>query len=136
MTGSMRAIGIAVIGTVVWTAPAAAAPMTDACLDPSVRTAGDMSTCRKREHAAADSDLNRVYGQLVAANRDENGYVEALRKAQRAWLSFRDAQCNIATWDSRRGTAYDVYVSLCLTALTRARTTQLLELREGPVSAR
>ena len=62
---------------------------------------------------------------------------EALREAQRAWIRFRDAECDFRTFSSRMGSIYPTLRAGCLEDLTRARTEQLREAgqcEEGDLS--
>ncbi len=68
---------------------------------------------RSAELEYADAELNKVYSSLIRqlARVDQ----VALRAAQRAWISFREKDCNIG-WADRRD---------CLIARTQERTEQL-----------
>ncbi len=39
----------------------------------------------------ADAELNRLYQQILAAKAKEVDFVAALKKAEAAWIAFRDA---------------------------------------------
>ena len=58
------------------------------------------------------------------------GAEEALVKAQRAWVNFRDAECEAAGFQARGGTMEPMLVAGCIAELTDARTKQLKELAE------
>ena len=93
--------------------------------------------CAFEEFKRADAQLNVQYRQSVrsaekrdklAAERPSDGrpgYVEALRSAQRSWLSFRDTHCKVEGYWGRGGTIEPMLVNLCLARLTRERTEQL-----------
>jgi uncharacterized protein YecT (DUF1311 family) len=118
----------------------AAAPVTN-CDHP--RSQRDMTRCSVAEREAADGALDRQYGKAIAAMRLSDtsvdrirdrrpGYEETLRAAQRAWLSFRDAECRVEGYRMRGGSAESMAVQLCLTTLTRTRTQQLKTLIAEP----
>ena len=57
-------------------------------------------------------------GQLYVGLR---GGPEALRDAQRAWITFRDKTCEAEGFAMRGGTAEPIVVGFCLTRVTRER---------------
>lgn len=71
---------------------------------------------------AADQELNATYRRLVAEATP--GGRERLRHAQRAWIAFRDLDC-AARAGARGGSFHPAAVSLCLEAVTDARTRTL-----------
>ena len=102
------------------------------CIDP--QTQMEMSYCAHADYEDADKELNAVWPDVVAAARQSDEYVaeqarsmgvpttlEALRSAQRAWIIFRDAQCEYEAYEVFGGTAQPMVGSLCLARLTRER---------------
>jgi uncharacterized protein YecT (DUF1311 family) len=92
----------------------------------------DMNFCEEDEFHRADADLNRVWRRLIAQvqanNRSDNTGGEGERRwraAQRAWVAFRDAECNVAGLDELGGSMEPMVVSGCLTRMTRARIAEL-----------
>jgi len=85
-----------------------------------------MTTCADFDYAVADQKLNKLYGELTKVTEpgDEKD-VALLRKAQRAWIAFRDAECDYAASASEGGSIYPMLVLECLTRLTEARIKQL-----------
>ena len=83
--------------------------------------------CAEKDRIAADAKLNRVYKRLTGFLKD-NAEQETMPKtqivaAQRAWLEFRDAECDFRT--SLNGGAHQWLIvnhSQCLTELTVQRT--------------
>lgn len=66
----------------------------------AIRSGGvtvDLRDAQSTAYAAWDKELNRVYAQLLQAATPSGR--ETLRKAQRAWLAFDQAQ---AGWDASR----------------------------------
>ncbi|MDK1388950.1 hypothetical protein ILFOPFJJ_00989 [Ensifer psoraleae] len=104
-------------------------------------TQTDMNICAGQDYDRADAELNKVYKQAVAATQAmdkelgeiDAAYVganEALKKAQRAWIGYRDGQCELAGFEARGGSMEPMLVSGCLAELTRKRTTELKQLLE------
>lgn len=98
-----------------------------------------MTMCTMAEARAWDIHLNREYQDalsgLEAMDRDEAEYfpefakrVENLRAAQRAWITFRDAECGLAyaMWGS--GSMRNIAASTCQLEMTAARTIELRNL--------
>ncbi|HEY2393484.1 MAG TPA: lysozyme inhibitor LprI family protein [Candidatus Angelobacter sp.] len=88
-------------------------------------TTADMISCFGQAWKKADIELNRVY-QLSFKGLDAKDATN-LRKAQRTWVAYRDAQCNAeyGMWDGGSG-AEPVRLQ-CLFAMTQLRTKELQE---------
>ena len=83
----------------------------------------DMNACADQDFQAADALLNKVYKD---ASKDLDAHaLDLLRKAQRAWITFRDAECTYETVGDEGGSIQPMDYSLCLTRLTKFRTKEL-----------
>jgi len=115
----------------LWGGPTLADELPD-CIDPQSQM--EMTYCASVDYEAADADLNALWPSIVAAAKSSDEYVaeqvegtgvpttlEALRGAQRAWIKFRDAQCEYEAYEVFGGTAQSMVGSLCLARLTRER---------------
>ena len=86
--------------------------------------------CLNHEYAAADKDLNATWKRVMSehpSGGDRDVHRAEIRTAQRAWIAFRDADCEAASkigipkyWEANRVN--------CLIAHTQARTEALREL--------
>lgn len=83
--------------------------------------------CAEKDRTAADKSLNDTYKKLLANLKDDPEQQRFSRTqvvaAQRAWVAFRDAECEFQA--SLSGSApqwLPVNRSQCLTQLTTART--------------
>ena len=89
------------------------------------KTQSDIDYCAKYHFDAADGYLNSVYSRL------KQNYVKypapkgALVAAQRAWVKFRDAECNQDKVAADGGSETPVILLDCKTHLTIERTQQL-----------
>lgn len=101
----------------------------------------DMNICAQRDYGDADAELNTVYKQAMAAAQKMDvqakdmgehfvGAVDALKRAQRAWIGYRDGQCDLAGFEARGGSMEPMLVSGCLADLTRKRTAELKAVSE------
>ena len=94
---------------------------TGRCDDP--QTQAEMNVCSAEAFVRKDNELNAVYRkalQSVDASRRPK-----LRAAQRAWLAYRDAQCEFEGSESEGGTMKPTLVNGCKTEVTAARIGQL-----------
>jgi uncharacterized protein YecT (DUF1311 family) len=102
------------------------------------QTQSDMTACEQQRQSDSDAALNAQYKRTRAAavevdkNLDENlrGAEKALVKAQRAWVDFRDGQCEAAGFGMRGGSGEPMLVAGCTADLTDKRTAELKELAD------
>lgn len=112
----------------------------DSCLSEAVSNF-DMGECSSQKYKSADALLNRVYKARVAALNKEAqaekgaGPLESfgeetlkrLVKAQKAWIAFRDAECDLAGAEMLHGGGEALLVSGCLAEITLERAVKLGE---------
>jgi len=107
------------------------------CKNP--QTQMEMNICSQRDYEAADRALNAQYQATrktmkawdADATPDSKGADDALVKAQRAWVAYRDAQCISYGFQAHGGSMEPMLVSGCQADLTRKRTAELKELTEA-----
>jgi uncharacterized protein YecT (DUF1311 family) len=104
------------------------------CADPQYQA--EMNQCAARDFAQADAELNRLWREVIAAARANDREVnrefdqqptheETLRRAQRAWVTFRDAHCEHESFEARGGSMQSMLYEGCRAALTQERIRQL-----------
>jgi uncharacterized protein YecT (DUF1311 family) len=96
-----------------------------------------MNQCAGQEYKAADKELNAVYQQITARLKDNAEGKKLLVNAQRAWIGFRDAECNFSASGVAGGSVYPLIYSNCMTSVTKVRTEalkQYLKCEEGDLS--
>lgn len=93
-------------------------------------TQADMNQCAAEAFQTADSALNQAFGPAMTQMRAVGGG-EALRDAQRAWITFRDAACTVEGLRYAGGSMQGMVVANCRTRLTEARTQDLKLLGES-----
>ena len=104
------------------------------CTDP--QTQMEMTQCAGEDYDKADKDLNVEYQKLrkllgerdKVADENGKGAVDALVAAQRAWVAYRDANCNLAGFQARGGSMEPQLVASCLAQMSRDRTQELKTL--------
>lgn len=101
----------------------------------------EMGECSSKKLQSADELLNRVYKAQVAVLKkqiqEEKGEgplgqfgeetLKRLVKAQRTWIAFRDAECDLAGTDMLFGSGEGLVITSCLAETTLARATKLGE---------
>jgi len=93
----------------------------------------EMNQCAHDDWEAADAELNAAYQRAMTLVKGwdadlpeaEQGGAEALRQAQRAWITFRDKACEVEGFPMKGGSAEPLLVFGCLRQLTEERTAQL-----------
>jgi uncharacterized protein YecT (DUF1311 family) len=88
----------------------------------------EINECEDGIFRQADARLNRVYAQL-AAKLDPDAR-KLLRDAERAWVDFRDKECESQTAGSAGGSIRPMYIAQCQTALTKRRIRELEAQRD------
>ena len=104
------------------------------CLN-SAPTQLAMDECVGRSMKASDQKLNETYHALLA--KVSKSGADQLRKAQRAWLAWRDAQCEFNTMGTRGGSINSSMYGLCIDELTQEQTRRLdaqIQCKEGDLS--
>jgi uncharacterized protein YecT (DUF1311 family) len=102
-------------------------------------TQAEINACASEDYDAADKALNAQWAKTKKvmvdwdAELDEQnkGAVDSLMKAQRAWIEYRDGQCDAVGYSVWGGTMYPAVVAGCLADLTRKRTEELKDLANG-----
>lgn len=95
-----------------------------------------MTMCQAQVSERADAEMNwvwkQVYAQMQRSDREEPtttgsdpGFAPALLASQRAWLTYRDAECRIESYEWRGGSMQPFTYNQCTTSLTQERTRQL-----------
>ncbi len=84
----------------------------------------EMNGEARKDFKKADAELNTVYERIIALLPDAKS-VELLRKAQRAWVAFRDANAAFHADEMRGGSAAPLLFYGQQTQLTKARIKHL-----------
>ena len=82
-----------------------------------------LNACAYQRYQAADKMLNTVYAK-VAASEDAVGK-PLLKRAEVAWIAYRDAECALEADAFRGGSAAPMLENACLERLTKAQTASL-----------
>ena len=99
------------------------------CKDPKDQSS--MTQCAAQDFETADQALNQIWPKLKAdaeaSDRDtgKTEYADALLASQRAWLSFRDAECAWQAMEMHGGSGEPMLLYGCQARLTQQRIKQL-----------
>ncbi|HXN49663.1 MAG TPA: lysozyme inhibitor LprI family protein [Bryobacteraceae bacterium] len=95
----------------------------------------ELNACAAEEAARVDAEMNRVYRELLAKNSDDAAAAEKIKKAQRAWVAFRDAyiEAMFPAEDklAEYGSMYPMERDLILATLTRRQIDALKDVIQG-----
>lgn len=78
-----------------------------------------LNQCYGRLADKADAELNKLYQQLIA--KSEGKEKDSLRAAQRAWVAYRDKECDYETVAEEGGSIRPMEIAICVADKTRAR---------------
>ena len=126
----MRKIGLLLL---LLPLPAAAYAQDDPCADAESTVA--INECLREIYRQADAELNRVYQgalkHIDAADympaRTRQDWKQKLREAQRHWVAFKEADCNLLYLEWWQGSGANAAALGCLIGKTETRTTELKE---------
>ena len=109
----------------------------------SPQSQSEMTECAGMSAARADAAMNAQWTLTLAEMRNQDvqaasqpthapgpSYADALLAAQRAWLKFRDAECQVEGYAARGGSMQPMLVGQCLGRLTALRTKELAKLEK------
>jgi uncharacterized protein YecT (DUF1311 family) len=122
---------LAFLAIMATTGAAAAQDCNDA------QTQAAMTECAGDAYDEADRKLNETYKQIADRLADAPEIKASLKKAQRAWITFRDAECEFTNAQAVGGSLYGALITQCLAELTEQRAEMLqtyLQCEEGDMS--
>ena len=101
------------------------------CLD-SAQTQGELNDCAGGKATQADQKLNQTYQAVLKKYADKAVFIDRLRKAQRAWVTFRDAQLEMKFPPGEAaGSVEPMCYSLYKAELTEQRSNELRQWLTG-----
>ncbi len=112
----------AALPLLLWGAPALADDADGIDCNNAV-SQNDMNICADKNYRAADAALNRTWRDTIKGL--DTHTLDLLRKSQRAWIQFRDAECTYQSAENEGGSIYSMVYAGCLARLTKLRTQQL-----------
>jgi uncharacterized protein YecT (DUF1311 family) len=107
---------------------AAATPAFAQCEDK--KSTAEQMECLGPALKKADADLNRIYQKTLKELPAEDA--ARLRKAQRAWLAYRDTHCDADQQRYSGGSIAPVVFAQCRLTLTQRRSKEIEETYTPP----
>lgn len=108
-----------------------AVPFTPA----NAQTQIDMQDKACADFKKADAELNKAYKKILNEYKDDKVFIEKLKKAQKAWLTYRDAHIEslypVEDKASEYGSVYGMCYCTAKKALTEQRTKMLKQWGDG-----
>lgn len=133
MTQFFKAVMLAATLAMIVVAPAAKA---DECDNATGGQAG-LDECYAKVFKKSDAELNKLYKQIEARLKGDAATTKLLVTAQRAWVAFRDGECNFQSAGASGGSIGPMIHSMCLDGLTQSRIKDFqgyLKCEEGDTS--
>lgn len=99
-----------------------------------------MNRCMAQAYERADGELNRLYQQIIGRLKGDADMAKtraALVATQRAWIAFRDLECDFVGTGTTGGTINSSIIASCRTDLTNKRIDDFkayLKCEEGDLS--
>ena len=123
-------VALSLTGALVPTADAA-----QTC-DPN-QSQADLNACYGAAYKKSGAALNELYNQIMGRLKSDQTTAKLLISAQKAWLAFRDAECNFSASGVSGGSIYPMIYAICLDGLTNKRIEDFkiyLKCEEGDLS--
>lgn len=115
------------------TSPSCLGQAANLCQVQGSSTTNGIVQCIQAETAAWDGLLNQVYGEVrEVVDARPAGAVnlpEALLTAQRAWIAYRDAECELAYGLWQDGTIRSIVHANCVMQMTARRAIELRDMK-------
>jgi len=101
-------------------------PAYQKCIDKATSNQASWQ-CADKERQHWDKILNSTYKKLMAKYKDRPKKQKELRKLQRAWIAYRDLNCEfyIGLNDDPPGTMEQGFYRFCLMRMTAQRAQEL-----------
>ncbi|MFD1197482.1 lysozyme inhibitor LprI family protein [Brucella gallinifaecis] len=85
-----------------------------------------MTKCANDELSKADKQLNTNYKEIEKRLADDDEAKRLLVTSQRAWVKFRDAECNFSSSATVGGSIHPMMLASCRAQLTEDRNKQFM----------
>jgi uncharacterized protein YecT (DUF1311 family) len=104
---------------------------TEKCYD-TAQTQTELNECAGNSLVKADHELNRTYQQILKKYAKDTLFLQRLKRAQRAWMTFRDAELqmkfpssSVTDIKTRYGSVYPMCYANFKAELTERRNKEL-----------
>lgn len=100
----------------------------------SAQTQNKINQDAAESYRQADQELDKVYGQILNEYKTDTTFIQNLKKSQRIWIKFRDAELKMKYPDrgpGHYGSIQPTCVAMYLEKLTKERIETLKQWTEG-----
>jgi uncharacterized protein YecT (DUF1311 family) len=80
-----------------------------------------LKQCVHDAYTKSDAELNKLFQQIKSRLEDNADIAKLLVPAQRAWIAYRDAECDFSSSAVEGGSIYPVIATTCRDKLTQRR---------------
>jgi uncharacterized protein YecT (DUF1311 family) len=95
------------------------------CATVKAQTQLEINEKNCNEYKKADEQLNKVYGQILSKYKDDKLFIDKLKIAEKAWITFRDAHLDSIFPENDKqlnyGSVYPTCRCIELTEITEQR---------------
>jgi len=100
----------------------------------NIQLSDQVFSCSKKAYENSDAQLNNTYKKIITIITEEyknqpnlkSEFIEKIKISQRAWISFRDANCAVYSFQiDSKSQAYETSIYSCKDDMTRKRTVEL-----------
>jgi uncharacterized protein YecT (DUF1311 family) len=96
----------------------------------SCNTTLEMIDCTWKAYQPSDKEINNLHSTFVSSAGNEN--MSAIKKAQIAWVRFKEKFCKVYD-DNSLGTSAPIEKNICLTKITEDRSTEIKRIMQRNV---
>ena len=89
------------------------------------QTQNGLNVCANAAYRKADAALNAAYKEIIGRLKGDPATTKLLTTAQKAWIAYRDAECDFSSSANAGGSIYPMVRAICLEAQTNERTREL-----------
>jgi uncharacterized protein YecT (DUF1311 family) len=90
----------------------------------------DLNQCASENYQSADKALNKLYLALMA-DQDDAASKQRLKDAERAWIAYRDRECDFEVGPQETGgSIWPTEINGCLEEITANRIRELTQARD------
>ncbi|MET0709534.1 MAG: lysozyme inhibitor LprI family protein [Tardiphaga sp.] len=112
-----------IFAALAWTAFAMEEPCRNVQMDLA------FTACWREEFKKSEAEFARRLRVLAECHhKDEPNLHRLMKKAQQAWLVWREAACRVDTYESIGGSGFSVYWDRCRIKMNQARATELQDM--------
>lgn len=103
----------------------------------NIKSSDQIYLCSKQSWEISDSNLNKEYKKLLSSVNTQyashevlkNEYINKIKSSQRAWVDFRDKNCEVFSYQIEVGTqAYETTMNSCKDKMTQERIKDLISI--------